>query len=140
MSQHFLRYVRQEDWFSFLKYLGRRASQGDFGADPDRWCVRFSIEIKKMQRVSTSAKHIDVDSVKATAAGQNVAQAMQDSLYGGLLNHRARDIEQGSIPAIVFRHAHQTSTVRTDLPSRRSHSGCLFRVSRESAISCGVVS
>src|SRR5215469_6828390 len=126
MSQHFLRYVRQEDWLSFLKYLGCRTGEGDFGADSDRWCVRFSIEVKKMQGVSTSAQHIDIDAMKATAAGQNVAQAMQDSLYGGLLNHRAGDIEQGSIPAIVFRHANQTSTVRSDLPSRRSHSGvCL---------------
>jgi hypothetical protein len=63
--------------------------------------------------------------VKATTAGKNVAQAMQDGLYGRLLDHRAGDIEQGSIPAIgprqsfvVFRHAHQTSTTRTVLPYR----------------------
>jgi hypothetical protein len=42
-----------------------------------------------------------------------------------LFDHRAGDIEQGSIPAIgrrqsfvVFRHAHQTSTTSTDLPYR----------------------
>src|SRR5215469_4189082 len=123
MSQHFLRYIRQEDWFSFLKCLGCRAGQGDFGADFDRGCVHFSIEVKKMQGVSSAAEDIDIDAMKATTAGQNVAQAVQDSLYRGLLNHRAGDIEQGAIPAIgrrqsfiVFRHAHQTSIVRTDLP------------------------
>src|ERR1700741_4762527 len=125
MSQHFLRDVRQEDWFPFLKYSGCRAGERNSGTDPDRWRVRFSIEVKKMQRVSTAAQNIDVDAMKATTAGQNVAEAMQDSLYGGLLDHRAGDIEQGSIPAIgrrqsfiVFRHAHQTSTARTDLPYR----------------------
>ena len=125
MSQHFLRYVWQEDWFPFLKYSGRRADQRDFGADLDRWCVRFSIEVKKMQSVSAAAQYIDVDAMKATTAGQHVAQAMQDSLYRRLLDHRAGNIEQSSIPAIgrrqsfiIFRHAHQTSTTRSVLPYR----------------------
>jgi hypothetical protein len=63
--------------------------------------------------------------MEANAAGQNVAQAVEDGFYRRLLDQRGGHIEQGSISAIggrqafiVFRHAHQTSTTRTDLPYR----------------------
>src|SRR5215472_15497553 len=147
MSQHFLRYVRQEGWFSFLKYSGCHTDQRDLRTDLNRRCIRFSIEVKKMQSVST-AQHIDVDTMKATTAGQHIAKAMQDSLYRGLLDHRARDIEQGSIPAIgrrqsliSFRHGHQTSIVRTDLPHRGAlnWSG-VQKCLGESVIPCAVAS
>ena len=125
MSQHFLRYVRQEDWFPFLKCSGCRADERNSGTDLNRWRVRFSIEVKEMQSLSIAAKDVEVGAMKATTAGQNVAQAMQDSFYGRLLDHRAGDIEQGSIPTIgrrqsfvVIRHAHHTSTTRPDLPYR----------------------
>ena len=57
--------------------------------------------------------------MEANAAGQNVAQAVEDGFYRRLLAHRGGHIEQGSIPtmggrqaSMVFRHAHQTSTDR----------------------------
>ena len=63
--------------------------------------------------------------METNAAGQNVAQAVEDGFYCRLLDQRGGHIEQGSIPAIggrqasvVFRHAHQTSTTRTDHPCR----------------------
>lgn len=128
MSQHFLRYVRQENRVPFLKCSGCGADERNSGTDLDRWRVRFSIEVKEMQSsLSITAKDVEVGAMKATTAGQNVAQAMQDSLYGRLLDHRTGDIEQGSIPAIgrrqsfvLFRHAHQTNTTRTVLPYRDS--------------------
>ena len=63
--------------------------------------------------------------MEANAAGQDVAQAVEDGFYRRLLDQRSGHIEQGSIPAIggrqasvVFRHAHQTNTTTTDLPYR----------------------
>src|SRR5580704_6833442 len=61
--------------------------------------------------------------MKANAAGQNVAQAVEDGFYRRLLAHRRGHIEQGSISAmggasVLFRHANETSTTRTVLPYR----------------------
>ena len=57
--------------------------------------------------------------METNATGQNIAQAVEDGFYRGLLDQRSGHIEQGSISAIggrqafiVFRHAHQTSTDR----------------------------
>lgn len=80
--------------------LGYPAGERNSGTDRDRWRVRLSIELKEMQSLSIAAKDVKVDAMKATTARQNVAQAMQDSLYGRLLDHRAGDMEQGSISAI----------------------------------------
>ena len=126
MSQHFLRYVRQERLFPVPPVLRAAAPVIEILVPtPDRWRVRFSIEVKEMQSLSITAKDVEVGTMKATTAGQNVAQAMQDSSDRRLLDHRAGDIEQGSIPTVgrrqsfvVFRHAHHTSTTRTDLPYR----------------------
>lgn len=108
MPQHFFRYVWQEGWFPFLQHAGDGTGQGKCGADLDRWCVRFSIEVKKMQSISTFAQDVNVDAMKTTTAGQNVAEAVQDSLDGGLFDHRAGYIEQGSIPAIGRRGSFTT--------------------------------
>jgi len=55
--------------------------------------------------------------METNAAGQNLAQAVEDGFYRRLLDQRGGHIEQGSIPAmgghqasVVFRHGHQTST------------------------------
>jgi hypothetical protein len=64
-----------------------------------------------------------ISAMEPNAAGQNVAQAMEDGFYRRLLAYRGGHIEQRSISArggrhayIIFRHVHQTSTTRTDLP------------------------
>jgi hypothetical protein len=63
--------------------------------------------------------------METNAAGQNFAQAVEDGSYRRLLDQRGRHIEQCSIPAMggrqasgVFRHAHQTSITRINLPYR----------------------
>ena len=46
MFQHFLRYVRQENRFLFLKHSRRRANACDLGSTRERGGVRFSIELQ----------------------------------------------------------------------------------------------
>ena len=55
--------------------------------------------------------------METNAAGQNLAQAVEDGFNRRLLEQRGGHIEQGSISAIggrqssiVFRHGHRTST------------------------------
>jgi len=104
MSQHFLRYVRQEDYFPFLKCSGCRAYERNSGTDPDRGRVRFSIEVKEMQSLSITAKNVEVSAMKATTAGQNVAEAVQDSFDRGLIGESAGRIQQSSIPIFSAPH------------------------------------
>ena len=42
--------------------------------------------------------------MEATTAGQNAAQAVQDSFYGGLIGDRGGHIEQRSIPIFSAPH------------------------------------
>src|SRR5262249_27619821 len=100
MFQHFLRYVRDENWFLFLKCSRRRADARNFGTNLDRGRVRFPIELKDMQTLSVTAQDVEVGSMEARTAGQNAAQAVQDGFYRRLLDHSAGHVEQGSIPAI----------------------------------------
>ena len=98
MSQHFLRYVRQENRVPFLKCSGCGADERNSGTDLDRWRVRFSIEVKEMQSsLSITAKDVEVGAMKATTAGQNVAQAVEDSFDRGLIGESAGRIQQSSI-------------------------------------------
>ena len=76
MFQHFLRYIRQENWFLFLKHSRRRANACDLGSTHDRGGVRFSIELQYMQTFSVTAQDVEVGSMDATCARQNAAQAM----------------------------------------------------------------
>jgi hypothetical protein len=108
MSQHFLRYVRQEDYFPFLKCSGCRADERNSGTDPDRWRVRFSIEVKEMQSLSITAKDVEVGAMKATTAEENVAQAVQDGFDRGLIGESAGRIQQSSIS--IFGAAHNAGT------------------------------
>jgi hypothetical protein len=55
--------------------------------------------------------------METNAAGQNLAQAVEDRFHRRLLDQGGGHIEQGSIPTlggrhayIIFRHVHQTST------------------------------
>ena len=97
MFQHFLRYVREEDWFLFLKHLRRRPNAGNFGTSLDRGRVRFSIELQDMQAFPPTVQDPEVGSMDVTSAGQNVTQAAQDSLDRGLIGHGAGRIQQSSI-------------------------------------------
>ena len=61
--------------------------------------------------------------METNAAGQNLAQAMEDGFHRRLLDESGGHIEQGSIPTvggrhayIIFRHVHQTST---EQPNRK---------------------
>jgi hypothetical protein len=94
MFQHFLRYVRNENWFLFLKHLRHRANARNCGTDFYRGRVCFSIEVKYMQTLSVTAEDPQVDSVKAATVGQNVAHAVQGSFYRRLLDHRRGRVEQ----------------------------------------------
>ena len=67
MFQHFLRYVRQENWFLFLKHLRRRANSRNFGTNLDRGRVRFSIELEDMQTVSIAVQDVEVGSMETTS-------------------------------------------------------------------------
>jgi hypothetical protein len=104
MFQHFLRYVREENWFLFLKYSRRRANARYFGANPNRGRVRFSIELKDMQTFSVTAQDVEVSSMEATSAGQDAAQAVQDGFDRGLVGHGAARVQQGSISIFNARH------------------------------------
>jgi len=108
MSRHFLRYVRQEDYFPFLKCLGCRADERNSGTDPDRWRVRFSIEVKEMQSLSITAEDVEMGAMKTTTVGQNVAQAVQYSFDRGLIGESAGRIQQSSIS--IFSAPHNAGT------------------------------
>ena len=51
MLQHFLRYVRDENWLLFLKHPRRRPNSCHFGSDLEWRCVRVSIELKHAQTI-----------------------------------------------------------------------------------------
>ena len=53
--------------------------------------------------------------MEANAAGQNVAQAVEDGFYRRLLDQRSGHIEQGSISAIGGRHSSLFSGMRIRL-------------------------
>jgi len=58
MFKHFLRDVREENGFLFLNYSRHRANARYFGTNPNRWRVRFSIELKDMQTFSVTAQDV----------------------------------------------------------------------------------
>ena len=97
MFQHFLRYVREENWFLFFKHLRRRANARNFGTSLDRGRVRFSIELQQMQTFSVAVQDVEVGSMDATSTGQNVTQAVQDGFDRGLIGQGAGRIQQSSI-------------------------------------------
>ena len=104
MFQHFLRYVREENWFLFLKHLRGRTNARDLGANLDRGCVRFSIELKDMQTFSVIAQDVEERSMETTTAGQNATQAVQDGFDRGLIGQGAGRIQQSSISIFGARH------------------------------------
>jgi len=75
--------------------------------------------------------------METNAAGQNLAQAVEDGFYRGLLDQSGGHIEQGSISAmggrqtsVVFRHGHQTSTEqlnRKPIANTSAVDTCLLR-------------
>ena len=64
MFQHFLRYVRQENWFLLLQCLCRRANPRNLGANSDGGSVRCSIKLEKMQSFSIAVQKIQVGSME----------------------------------------------------------------------------
>ena len=108
MFQHFLRYVREENWLLFLNHLRRRTYARNFGTSLDRGRIRFSIEPQDMQTFSAGVQDVEVRSMDLTSAGQNVTQAVQDSLDRGLIGHGAGGIQQSSIS--LFSAPHNAST------------------------------
>ena len=58
MFQHFLRYVRQENWFLLLQRLRCRANPRNLGANSDGGSVRCSIKLEKMQSFSIAVQKI----------------------------------------------------------------------------------
>lgn len=108
MLQHFLRYVREENWHLFRNYLRRRTNARNFGTSLDRRCVRFSIEPQQVQTFSATVQDVEVGSMDVTSVGQNVTQAVQDSLDRGLIRHGAGRIQQSSIS--IFGAPHIGST------------------------------
>src|SRR5215469_17264746 len=123
MFQHFLRYIRNEHWFLFVKHLRSRTNAQDSGTGFDGGSVRFSIEFKNMQTLSVPVQDVKIGSMKATSTEQNAAQAVQDGLDRRLLDHRTGDIEQRSIPpaqgypgTVFSRHADHTSMARIKRP------------------------
>lgn len=105
MFQHFLRYVREENWFLFLKHSRGGANAQEFGPGPDRRRIRFSIELQHMQTVSVIIQDVEFGSVQPSGAGQNATQAVQDGFDRGLLGDCAGHIEQRSVPAIRRRQS-----------------------------------
>jgi hypothetical protein len=93
MFQHFMRHVREENWFLLLKHLRRYTNARDFGSNLDGGRVRFSIELKDIQTFSVTAEDVEVGSMEATSVGHNVAQAVQHGFYRGLLSNRAGHVE-----------------------------------------------
>jgi hypothetical protein len=57
-----------------------------------------------MQTLSVVAKDVEEGPMKATSAGQNSTQAVQDGFYRGLLGNSTRHIEQRSISTVCCRH------------------------------------
>jgi len=104
MVEHFLRHVREENWFLFLKHSYHRASARNFGTNSDCGSVRFPIELKDMQTFSVRAQDVQGDSMDTTTARQNAAQAVQDGFDGGLIGHGAGRIQQSSISIFDTRH------------------------------------
>jgi hypothetical protein len=122
MFQHFLRYVREENWFLFFKHLRRRANARNLRTNLDRRRVRFLIECQNLQTFSATVQDVEVGSMEVTSAGQNATQAVQDGFYRGLTGHRAGRIQQSSIsifgaphvlcalmPSALMRRPYQTT-------------------------------
>jgi hypothetical protein len=105
MLQHFLRYVREENWLLFLNHLRHRTNARNFGTSLDRGRIRFSIEPQHIQTFFTSVQDVEVGSMDLTRAGQNVTQAVQDRLDRGLIGHGARGIQQSSISLFSAPHS-----------------------------------
>ena len=55
MLQHFLRYVRNENWFLLFKHSRRCTNASDLSANSDRGRLQFAIELEEMQTFSLRA-------------------------------------------------------------------------------------
>jgi hypothetical protein len=109
MFQHLLRYVGEENWFLLLKRSRHRADTRYFGTNLDRRRVRFLVELKEMQTFSVTPQDVEVGSMEATTAAQNVAQAVQDGFYRRLLDHRTGGIQQSSVSILGAPHGCSTA-------------------------------
>ena len=103
MFQHFLRYIRNEHWFLFVKHLRSRTNAQDSGTGFDGGSVRFSIEFKNMQTLSVPVQDVKIGSMKATSTEQNAAQAVQDGLDRRLLDVSSAMVEQPTVKARIKR-------------------------------------
>jgi hypothetical protein len=93
MFEHFLRYVRDENWFLFLKHLRRRAHARNSGTSLDRGRVGFSIERQHLQTFAVTAQDPEMGSMDFTGSGENITQTAQDGFYRGLVGQGAGRIE-----------------------------------------------
>jgi hypothetical protein len=101
MSQHFLRYVRDENWFLFLKHLRRRANPRDPGPGFDWGRVWFSIELQNLETFSVACQNPEVGSMEGASVGQNATEAVQERSYRGLIGHCAGHVQQNPISVSV---------------------------------------
>lgn len=123
MFQHFLRYVRKENWFQILKNSCRSADTRNLRADLDRRRVRFSIELEQMQTFAVTPQDVEVGSMETTAAGQNPSEAVQNGLTVGCLtialdtSSKARYLVSAGIGDVLF----SVMRMRVSPPQRKFH-------------------
>jgi hypothetical protein len=69
MFQHFLRYIREENWLLLLERSRGRADARNLCANLDRGRVCFSIELQDMETFSVATQGVEERTMEAATAG-----------------------------------------------------------------------